>query len=955
MKHYWFPSALLISLALGLVGCGDDGTPTVDSGTPDSAADAAVDGDTDGSTGPVLCTQGDNADRLRMVELRWTAASIGMTPGVGRIGRLQISNDLCVDLEVSFTVADESIATAGVANVTIPATTSRGEVVVTGVAVGATTITASAVLNGGTADEVSWEATLDIVVASDEPLGCDGSASGNVAPGGEIAITSGAAMGARIVIPAGASRDDQYHVDAFDVTVGCAPDQIPDGFVELGPAITFGPEHSRFSRELPLTIPIKLALMQEGANRGHVQMTYTGPGVTEPRLIPVASPWFEGPASGGVMHFQADRLGTYQAVINPIYPISRERDFTFAGITGVSMGAGGAATIGMNNPERFDFIAPLGGPVDWVSLLEYIRTYHMGGFCTEAERAAGDTTCDDGASVSRVPDSHQTYEFIQDFEHWYYVDEYEGQGGTFDREEYIQIFRDLAMMFGNLNTTRSADPTAPNVTPPGVPDSRRGMSDEERCANPLRIAPTDGSAATGYFDDEYNPAGTYPVITVCDGVEIRMDGDRDIGVWDPVADQVYPLEVAWAVDINDNGRRDAGEPIIRAGRENFADCGVDQVCSADEAGYDAVTNPDPAGDDYHYQYNPTGTENNWMREGEPCGAAAVGSAELFEDTGLDGVMGTPQVAEGGFDFGEGDGCWTMSGGWERMVERNPRGHVLEDDLSVLENLDIFSDGGIRDLFNFSVIHNHFIGSFAARGLPVNIYNSHAALNFDGTSADADFKFARINWAEPGKYIHIRYGDPDASEGQLTQGDGGHVGTPTQIVNRLLSVLAWFSQKWPDGDRRRVIDRICTEVSGGCTVRNQFTFDFTSPTTGRTGPVSVVLPPGYSHEDFAETRFPIVYLGHGYGQEPDDLITIGIILWNFMTARTIPEAERLQKMIFVFPDGRCRGEECIQGTFYADAPESTPNGAQMETFMLDLMDHMDENYRTRRPSTHTIVE
>ena len=55
------------------------------------------------------------------------------------------------------------------------------------------------------------------------------------------------------------------------------------------------------------------------------------------------------------------------------------------------------------------------------------------------------------------------------------------------------------------------------------------------------------------------------------------------------------------------------------------------------------------------------------------------------------------------------------------------------------------------------------------------------------------------------------------------------------------------------------------------------------------------------------------------------------------------------------DGRCRGGECVKGTFYADAPAGTPDGAQMETFMLDLMDYVDENYRTKDPETHTVFE
>ena len=106
-----------------------------------------------------------------------------------------------------------------------------------------------------------------------------------------------------------------------------------------------------------------------------------------------------------------------------------------------------------------------------------------------------------------------------------------------------------------------------------------------------------------------------------------------------------------AVDINGNGVRDQGEPVIRNGREPFRDFGLDGVPNADEVSadgtaYDEVMNPDPAGDDFDYQYNPTGTENNWSRDSiddDPCRAAGAGMAEAFQDVGIDGVTGTAQL------------------------------------------------------------------------------------------------------------------------------------------------------------------------------------------------------------------------------------------------------------------------------------------------------------------------
>jgi hypothetical protein len=514
-------------------------------------------------------------------------------------------------------------------------------------------------------------------------------------------------------------------------------------------------------------------------------------------------------------------------------------------------------------------------------------------------------------------------------------------------------------MFGNPNTTRTADPSAPNITPPGVPDSRRSLGRSERCNNPVIIPPCQGTfpecePGTGFADDEYNPEGQHPVITFCDGSNLRENGEIDRGVWDPEGRNDLPIEVALAVDINENGKRDRGEPVIRNVREPFEDCGLDGLCNPDEPGYDPETNPDPAGDDYDDQFNPTGTEGNWLRDstdGDPC----TGQGESFRDTGLDGVMGSAQLDEGGYDYGEGNGCWDTARGMGRMLRRNPRRQVLEHPREVLRNIDVFTDGGIRDLFNFSVAADHFTGAFTARDLPVRVFNSHAALDYEKVTDEDKLDVTQVPWDELGKYVMVRYGDPDATEQQRERGDGGHVGTANQIFDRLLSVMAWMSAKWPGGDRQVVQDRICTETGPGCDHVNQFTFEFTSPNTGRTGPVSMVLPPGYFDEEFQDTRYPVVYLGHGYGQEPQDLVATGILIWNFMTAQTIPRSGRIQKMIFVFPDGRCRGEECVTGTFFTDAPGSTPEGAKMETFLLDLMNYVDENYRTKEPETVEVVE
>lgn len=925
-----------LSLLLLLAACGDDADP--DAGPrPDGGGEDA---------GP----PDDDACPEELPALEFFRGEVGTTVGVTRRVRLDLARDWCEPVEIALTASEDGVATFS-ETVSMTLDQSRALVAITGAAEGTTTLTAT-----WRAREMLRTATIDVVVTDAAVPGCDGSATGRVAPGGDVSVSSGELAGAAVTLPAGASRDDSFHVDPFDVTIECAPDQLPDGYRALGPAVSFAPGTLRFGREVPLTIPVKLSLLPEGGHRGHVLFSYTGPGVAEARVVPVASPYFRGSSAGGTVTFETPRLGTYQAIVAEAGPTTREREFTFQGITGVSMGSSGAGGIGLRNPELFDFIAPLGGSNDWIYLTDYIRTYHTGGFCTEDERAVDPEGCAAGASSSRVPPSRQVYEFIQDFEHWHYDDEYRGQGGTFDRQEYAQIFRDLTLMYGNFNTNRTRDPSEPNLTPPGIPDSRRDMTDAERCATPLVIPPCEGTApdcapGTGYIDDEYNPDGQYPAITFCEGAELVVDGERDHGVWDPEGEPYYPIEVALAFDIDGDGERGPGEPVVRNGYEPYDDCGLDRLCNPDEEGYDPVDNPDPAGDDYDYQFNPAGTEGNWLRDGEPCEPE---SGEAFLDVGLDGVLGTRQIDDGGFDDGEGDGCFTLASGRQRMYERNARGLVLEHPISTLQDLDVFSDGGIRDLFLFGVVHNHFAGAFSARGLPLNLYNAHAALRFQGEISDEDFNFTNVDFSEIGKYLHIRYGDPDADEGLLEMGDGGHVGTGPQAVNRILSALAWMSARWPGGDRRIVQDRICTEVRPGCDNQNQFIIDFTS-SVGRTGPATVILPPGYYDEAYADTCYPIVYFGHGYGMQPEDLIAIGIIIWNFFTSRQIPTDKRLQKMIFVFPDGFCRGGECEKGTFYENAPPGTPGGAQMETFMLELMEHMRDNFRVCEPRSIMVTE
>lgn len=891
-----------------------------------------------GTDAPMTC------ETRPLAEIRFVHEAIGVTPGAVRRTQIGLAIDYCTDVEVTLTASTPGLATFP-ETLTIPVGSSHALFEVTGVAAGNFTLTATATGPNG----VRMDTMEVAVLAAGAVPSCTGSGSGMATPGGTVTSTIDDVS---FSVPAGAATAGPFHVDPFPVSMACAADIVPDGYVALGPAISFtSTTVYRFSRELDVTVPIALALLPSQRHRGHVEVAYTGPGVTEPRLVAIADPTFSGTADRGTFGFSVPRLGTYQAVVvnTPATRVSRR--FVYRGIMGFSMGGSGSGRIGMGNPETFDFVAPLGGPTDWSYMLEHIRSYHLGGFCTEAERMAGATGCE-AASLARTPPSLELFQHPQHFESWWYEDGYGGQGGTFNRSDYIEIFRDLGSMFGNANHDHTADGVSePDIVPPGVPDSVRMMSRDERCSAPATVL-------TNFFDDEYNPAGTHPVITFCDGAERRdvpgdLDGEEDVGNWDPAGSQFIPIEVAVAVDLNGNGVRDAGEPVIRNGRENFVDEGCDRTASVDEAGYDALTNPDPAGDDYDFQYNPGGTEHNYLWDACRGG----GMAELFDDFGLDGVDGTCQLGEGPtcYDRGEGNGVFDRTRGGERMIASTPRaavsgyesatGFVPPLDDATLGRLDFFADGGVRDLFNWVVMGNHSMGSFSARGLPVRFYNGHGALHADGREAN-EFGWESAPWEEIGRYAMVRYGSIDASLSQLERGDGGHVGTSDQLASRIYAAVALMSSRWPSGDHRAV-----PRCGGECAMR----MDFTSPTTGRTGPVSLVLPPGYFDPANADQTYPVMYFLHGYGMGPNDLPGLGLLMANDMVNLQIPGDRRLQKMIFVFPDGQCQGDECLRGTFYTDAPDNVEGGAQMQQFLLDLAAYVDDNYRTRAPETVDIWE
>ncbi len=753
---------------------------------------------------------------------------------------------------------------------------------------------------------------------------CGEGTSGTLTAGGTVAVTAGSGkdlVGAAITAQAATT------LPAGVVSIACAPDIVPDGFVALGPAVAFGAEGAWSDRPFALTLPFKAGRLPPGAEPRHVRVVARRAG-QDASFFPAVSNQVlddEAPAAARAT-FRAGELTTYQIVASATAGTPETQTFSWNAIIGISMGGFASNTIGLRHPDKFDIIANIGGDPgpSMIYALGMINDYLFGGFCTAADEAAGRGNV--GQLCPKASTKQDQFEITADYEHMIYQ-EGDGVGLTLRRGLYMQASRDLARALSNPALYSPANPYAP----PGVPMAYFEQDPAIRCANPIVL--------DDFYDREFNPLGARPVITFCDG----GDAPAMNGVFDATVPQQDPAEVLLAVDLNSNGTRDAGEPVVTNASEPFSDVGLDGLASTAEPGYDAATNPDPARDDYHYLRNPLGKEGNGEHEdGEP-----------YEDIGLDGVTGTcqhdatpPSGISACFDVGEGNGTWDLSPNVARWYASDimVRMRALTD--AQRNHLSFWFDAGIRDFLNNSVSVNQGVGQMMATWqLPFGVFDSFPVLT--GASGESSYDFTEIDWTRMPKNLYVRYGNPDATAQEIDRGDGRHVGTAVQIINRATTAFAWLDKRWPGGDRSETLE-------GGTLIKD---LSYTSPSTGRVSPFGLFLPPGYADPANAGVRYPVVYFLHGYGQDPQDLVDLSSVFALYMIAER-PIEVRFQKFIIVYVDGRCRpqvdgvpldptGDQCEGGTFYMDAPLGGP--AQMETHLLELMGHIDETYRTKAGS------
>ncbi len=96
-------------------------------------------------------------------------------------------------------------------------------------------------------------------------------------------------------------------------------------------------------------------------------------------------------------------------------------------------------------------------------------------------------------------------------------------------------------------------------------------------------------------------------------------------------------------------------------------------------------------------------------------------------------------------------------------------------------------------------------------------------------------------------------------------------------------------------------------------------------------LSVYLPPSY--DDGSERRYPVVYVLHGYGGSPADMVSV-----IRPTLESMTRARVVSEMIMVFVDGGNR----LGGSFYLNSPVI---GDYESYIAKDLVAYVDGRYRT----------
>jgi hypothetical protein len=655
-------------------------------------------------------------------------------------------------------------------------------------------------------------------------------------------------------------------------------------------------------------------------------------------------------------------------------PGPETRRYTFRAVAGMSMGAIGASFLAGygDNHAKFDAVGSMGGPMDATYFLDAFERLQTGGFCTHAQLVAlaaeNPAALNDPGALDCGAPRTRWYETPQTMNRWRYT----ANGGDFDRSSYVNLFHDLALGLGN--------PLSYNADSSFFPHPAFTKAEFERsdlCDRPVVVERV--------YNREHNPDGSYPAISFCEGqapiyycgdaaktpmdwcagvtpqafcesrgaplLEATDSRNPDLfyarkGVFEPCRPGREKLGIALAVDYNRNGRRDWHEPIIVNARERYRDFGADGCPNAQEDGRGGCSGGGAGGDPNHDDYdleNPLGLEGDGLWEaGEP-----------YDDDGLDGVPGTAGFG----DFGEGNGRYDEGPNRARFLATDLRRRYLRMTPAERARLDYYADGGIRDVFNLGLSADHLTG--VMRALEPDATRKYTDFlqipALDPAGWEDDFFYAaRADFSRFGRNAFVRYGLEHPTDAQLRLGDGDHVGTNAQVIDRFQTFIMWLSTRW-DG----VLGPSEARTRGETRSER---IDYFSEALGALRTINVALPPGYDTE--TDRRYPLLLLGHGYGMDAASMANIAIIFTALMDAGDV------RPMIIAFPSGRCcyeragerdcrdeqddgRGfserdgwkSQCTKGNFYVNRQGYGPGDeVAYGDAVIELMDVIGSKYR-----------
>ncbi|HEV7555250.1 MAG TPA: hypothetical protein VGO00_07350, partial [Kofleriaceae bacterium] len=370
---------------------------------------------------------------------------------------------------------------------------------------------------------------------------CSGGASGTLSAGSPITVSGGNDLNGASV-----SADDHVTLPGSDVSIACADDIVPPGYIALGPAVSFGADGTYSARPFDITLPYKNVRLPDGAARRHVRIVARRWG-TNDSFFPMVTNRVLDDADDFASRatFRSGMLTTFQVVASETAGQPETQQYGWNAVMGISMGGLAAQTVGLRHADRFDAFANIGGDpgASMVYFLNMVRDNLFGGFCTTADEAAGAGAV--GTLCPRPAAHPDQYEVSSDFEHML-TQTGDGVGLTLDRGLYMKASRDMSRALGNPALYNATNAYAP----PGIDFSYFATDPATRCANPQVLA--------NFYNRDFNPDGSKPVITFCDG----NDGPRlGNAVFDPTIAPTDPAEVLLAVDLNGNGKRDQGEPV----------------------------------------------------------------------------------------------------------------------------------------------------------------------------------------------------------------------------------------------------------------------------------------------------------------------------------------------------------------------------------------------------------